>query len=231
MRYTHVIVGAGAAGCVVANRLSRDRANNVALLEAGPPDSNPLIHIPAGITRLATPEFDWGFASAPQAQLNRRRMWYPQGRTLGGSTAVNAMIYVRGMPSDYDGWESLGNAGWGYADVLPWFRRSEHHWRAEDRFHGTEGELGVSRQAGYNPLTRAFVMAGQELGLDYNDDVNGIAQDGVTFYDLTQRRGRRESAATAFLHPVAGRDNLTVLTRAQATRILVEGSQIGRAHV
>ena len=228
MGYTHVIVGAGAAGCVVANRLSRDPANNVALLEAGPPDSNPFIHIPAGIARLTSPEFDWGFASAPQAQLNRRRMWYPQGRTLGGSTAVNAMIYVRGVPSDYDRWEALGNAGWGYADVLPWFRRSERHWRAGDRFHGAAGELGVSRQSRYNRLTRAFVRAGQELGLEYNDDVNGAAQDGVTYYDLTLRRGRRESAATAFLHPVAGRANLTVHTRAQATRILVEdGRAVG----
>ena len=221
--FTHVIVGAGAAGCVVANRLSQDPKNNVALLEAGPPDSNPLIRIPAGVTQLTEPEFDWGFSSAPQAHLNNRRLWYPQGRTLGGSTAVNAMIYVRGLPSDYDRWESLGNSGWGYADVLPWFRRSERHARLSNRFHGTEGELGVDRQAGYNPLTRAFVRAGQELGLPYNDDVNGTGLDGVTFYDQTRRDGRRESAATAFLHPVAGRENLTVHTGALATRILVEG--------
>ncbi len=223
MRYTHVIVGAGAAGCVLANRLSRDPANDVALLEAGPPDSNPLIHIPAGVTRLASPDFDWGFSSAPQKHLNDRRLWYPQGRTLGGSTAVNAMIYVRGIPQDYDRWESLGNAGWGYADVLPWFRRSERHSRLSDRFHGTEGELGVGRQSGYNPLTRAFIEAGQQLGLPYNDDVNGASQDGVTFYDQTRRDGRRESAAAAFLHPVMERENLTVVTDARATRILVEG--------
>ena len=225
MRYTYVVVGAGAAGCVVANRLSQDPGNNVALLEAGPPDSNPLIHIPAGVTRLATPEFDWGFSSAPQAQLNNRRLWYPQGRTLGGSTSVNAMIYVRGQPGDYDRWESLGNPGWGYDDVLPWFRRSERHARLGDQYHGTEGELGVDRQAGYNPLTRAFVDAGQELGLAYNDDVNGAVQDGVTFYDQTRRKGRRESAATAFLHPVGGRENLTVHTGALATRVLVRGGR------
>ncbi|MXX66420.1 MAG: alanine-phosphoribitol ligase [Chloroflexi bacterium] len=223
MRYTHVIVGAGAAGCVVANRLSQDPGNNVALLEAGPPDSNPLIHIPAGVTRLAAPEFDWGFSSAPQPQLNDRRLWYPQGRTLGGSTSVNAMIYVRGQPRDYDLWQSLGNPGWGYADVLPWFRRSERHARLSDGYHGTEGELGVARQTTYNPLTRAFVEAGQELGLAQNEDVNGSVQDGVTLYDQTRRNGRRESAATAFLHPVDRRENLTVHTRALATRILVEG--------
>ncbi len=223
MRYTHVIVGAGAAGCVLANRLSQDPGNNVALLEAGPPDSNPLLHMPAGVTRLASPEFDWGFSSAPQAQLNNRRLWYPQGRTLGGSTSVNAMIYVRGQPRDYDRWESLGNAGWGYADVLPWFRRSERHARLSDRFHGTGGELGVDQQDRYNPLTRAFVEAGQELGLPYNDDVNGERQDGITFYDQTRRDGRRESAATAFLHPVDGRQNLAVQTGALATRVLVEG--------
>ena len=222
-RFTHVIVGAGAAGCVVANRLSQDPANDVLLLEAGPRDSNRLIQIPAGITRLAAPELDWGFTTAPQSQMNNRRMWYPQGRTLGGSTSINAMIYIRGHRSDYDHWESLGNRGWGYEDVLPWFRRSEQHSRLNNRFHGVEGDLSVARQAQHNPLTQAFVMAGQELGLDYNDDPNGVRQDGVTYFDLTQRNARRESAASAFLHPATERENLTVHTHSLATRILVKG--------
>ncbi len=208
---------------MVANRLSEDPANNVLLLEAGGRDRNPLIQIPAGITRLATPDLDWTFTTAPQVQMNNREMWYPQGRTLGGSTSINAMIYVRGHRSDYDGWRALGNQGWGYDDVLPWFRRSEKHARLNNEFHGVDGDLSVSRQAQYNPLTRAFVLAGQELGLEFNDDVNGARQDGITFYDLTQRDARRESAATAFLHPVGDRDNLTVRTRAHATRILIEG--------
>ena len=225
MGFTHVVIGAGAAGCVVANRLSQDPAARILLLEAGPSDRNRLIHIPAGVTRLTTPEFDWGYTSAPQANLNGRRLWYPQGRTLGGSTSVNAMIYARGHASDYDGWAALGNRGWGFEDVLPWFRRSERHRRLNNRFHGVEGELSVSRQAQYNPLTRAFVIAGQELGLEYNDDVNGARQDGITYYDLTQHEGRRESAATAFLHPIRGRPNLTVRTGAEATRILIEGGR------
>ena len=221
--FTHVIVGAGAAGCVVANRLSEDSTNNVLLLEAGGPDRNPLIHIPVGFTKLTTPDVNWGFSTAPQPQMNDRKMWYPQGRTLGGSTSINAMIYIRGHRADYDRWEALGNVGWGYSDVLPWFRRSENNARLNNAYHGVGGDMNVTQQIQHNPLTRAFVLAAQELGLDFNADVNGAEQDGVTFYDVTQRNARRESSSTAFLRPALKRANLTVLTRARTTRILIRG--------
>ena len=226
--HTHVIVGAGAAGCVVASRLSEDPANNVLLLEAGGPDRNPLIHIPVGFTKLTTPDVNWGFSTAPQPQMNNREMWYPQGRTLGGSTSINAMIYIRGHRADYDRWEARGNVGWGYDDVLPWFRRSENNTRLNNAYHGVGGDMNVTQQIQHNPLTRAFVLAAQELGLDFNADVNGAEQDGVTFYDVTQRNARRESSSTAFLRPALKRANLTVLTKARTTRILIrEGAATG----
>lgn len=221
--YSYIVVGAGAAGCVVANRLSEDPATKVLLLEAGGPDRNPLIHIPVGFTKLTSPGVNWGFSTVPQPQLNNREMWYPQGRTLGGSTSINAMIYIRGNRADYDGWEALGNKGWGYDGVLPYFRRSENNTRLNNEYHGVGGDLNVTQQIQHNPLTRAFVRAWQELGVDFNADVNGCQQDGVTFYDVTQRNARRESAATAFLRPAVERPNLTVVTKAQATKVLVEG--------
>lgn len=238
-RYTYVVVGAGAAGCVVANRLSEDPSNSVLLLEAGGPDRNPLIHIPVGFTKLTSPSVNWGFSTAPQPQMNDREMWYPQGRTLGGSTSINAMIYIRGHRSDYDRWEAAGNLGWGYDGVLPYFRRSENNTRVSNEFHGVGGDMNVTQQIQHNPLTRAFVLAGQELGLDFNADVNGAQQDGITFYDVTQRNARRESSSTAFLRPAMGRPNLTVITKARTTRVLldngsatgVEYHRKGKAHV
>ena len=227
-RYTYIVVGAGAAGCVVANRLSEDPGNTVLLLEAGGRDRNPLIHIPVGFTKLTSPDVNWGFSTAPQAQMNDREMWYPQGRTLGGSTSINAMIYIRGHRSDYEGWEALGNKGWGYDGVLPYFRQSENNTRLKNEYHGVGGDMNVTQQIQHNDLTRAFVMAGQELGLDFNPDVNGAQQDGITFYDVTQRNARRESSSTAFLRPAIERPNLTVITRALTTRLLIEsGAAIG----
>ena len=223
--YSYIVVGAGAAGCVVANRLSEDPTTTVLLLEAGGPDRNPLIHIPVGFTKLTSKGVNWGFSTVPQSQLNDREMWYPQGRTLGGSTSINAMIYIRGNRSDYDGWEALGNPGWGYDGVLPYFRRSENNTRLNNEFHGVGGDLNVTQQVQHNPLTRAFVRAWQELGVDFNADVNGAKQDGVTFYDVTQRNARRESAATAFLRPAMKRPNLAVITKARATKVLFEGKK------
>jgi choline dehydrogenase-like flavoprotein len=227
-RYTHIVVGAGAAGCVVAARLSEEAANRVLLLEAGGPDNNPLIHMPAGFTKLTSPDVNWGFSTVPQAQLNDRRMHYPQGRTLGGSTSINAMIYIRGNRLDYDEWRDLGNEGWGYDGVLPYFRKSENNERLVNEFHGSGGPLNVTEQIGHNPLTKGFIRAAQSVGIPFSHDFNGAVQDGVGYYDVTQRNVRRESAATAFLRPNRKRANLIVETHATATGVIVEdGRAVG----
>jgi choline dehydrogenase-like flavoprotein len=227
-RYTHIVVGAGAAGCAVAARLSEEPANRVLLLEAGGRDLNPLIHMPAGFTKLTSPDVNWGFSTVPQPELNDRRMHYPQGRTLGGSTSINAMIYIRGNRLDYDEWRDLGNEGWGYDGVLPYFRKSENNERLVNEYHGSGGPLNVTEQVGHNALTKGFVRAAQSLGVPFSHDFNGAVQDGVGFYDVTQRNVRRESAATAFLRPNRKRPNLKVETRAQATGLIVEnGKAVG----
>lgn len=219
--YDYVIVGAGAAGCAVAHRLSADPDTTVLLLEAGGRDWSPLIHMPVGFTKLSGPRVNWGFHTVPQAQLGDRRMYYPQGRTLGGSTSINAMIYIRGQREDYDRWAELGNDDWSYARVLPFFKRAEHNERLNDEFHGSDGPMNVTEQVQHNPLSKAFVRAAQELGVPFVADFNGARQDGVSWYDVTQRNARRESAATAYLRPVRDRRNLTVQTHAHATRVLV----------
>src|SRR6476619_4156609 len=228
MSYDYIVVGAGAAGCVVANRLSADPSTTVRLLEAGGRDLKPLIHIPIGFTKLTTPDVNWGYSTVPQPEMNNRDMWYPQGRTLGGSTSINAMIYIRGHRADYDDWAALGNEGWGYEGVLPYFKKSENNERLHNTWHGAGGDLNVTQQVQHNPLTKAFVRSCQEIGIPFNADVNGAEQDGVTLYDVTQRNARRESSATAFLKPARKRTNLTVQTRAMATKVLVEnGRAIG----
>lgn len=225
-RYDYIVVGSGAAGSPVASRLSEDPDTTVLLLEAGGRDWNPLIHLPMGFTKLTTPDVNWGFTTVPQKQLNNRRMHYPQGRTLGGSTSINAMIYIRGAASDYETWKSLGNDGWGYEDVLPFFRKAENNERLNDRYHGTGGPMNVTEQAAHNDLSKAYVRAAQELGLPYNADFNGASQDGVGYYDVTQRNHRRESAATAYLRPARNRPNLTISSRSQGTRLIVDGDRV-----
>ncbi len=223
--FDYIVVGAGAAGCAVANRLSEDPEVTVAILEAGGKDSNPLIHMPAGFTKLTSDDVNWGFKTVPQPQVNNREMHYPQGRTLGGSTSINAMIYIRGHRSDYDEWRDLGNEGWGYDDVLPYFKKSENNERFVNEFHGHGGPLNVADQTQHNPMTRAFVRSAQEAGIPYTPDHNGAQQEGVSYYQVTQRNVRRESAATAFLKPARNRKNLTVITRATATKVLMEGNR------
>lgn len=223
--YDYIVVGAGAAGCVVANRLSEDPQVSVLLLEAGGPDKNPLIHMPAGFTKLTGSSVNWGFQTVPQPEMNNRRMHYPQGRTLGGSTSINAMIYIRGNQLDYDEWRDLGNEGWGYDGVLPYFKKSENNERLVDKYHGTGGPLNVAEQTQQNPLSKAFVRAAQEIGIPYNHDLNGAKQAGVSFYQVTQRNVRRESAATAFVKPIIKRPNFTAITHAQATQVIVENGR------
>ncbi|BAU31051.1 GMC family oxidoreductase [Microcella alkaliphila] len=223
--YDYIVVGAGAAGCAVAHRLTEDPDVSVLLLEAGGRDSSFLVHIPVGFTKLTGPKVNWGYETVPQAQLNNREMWYPQGRLLGGSTSINAMIYIRGNRHDYDRWAELGNHEWGFEQVLPFFRRAEHNERLNDEYHSSNGAMNVTEQVSHNELSKAFVRAAQELGLPFTPDFNGAVQDGVGYYDVTQKRARRESAATAYLRSARDRRNLTIHTHALATKVIVENGR------
>ena len=222
--FDYVIVGAGSAGCVLANRLSDDPAKSVCLIEAGPPDRSPLIHIPAGILRLVPSRtYNWAFQTEPQPGLGGRRGYQPRGRTLGGSSSINAMVYMRGHRGDYDDWAALGNAGWSYQDVLPVFRRSQDQQRGANPYHGVGGELTVSDLASPVEASQAFVESARRFGLRANHDFNGEEQEGAGLYQVTQRRGRRCSAAVAFLRPALARSNLTVLTGHRVARLRFAG--------
>ncbi|OZB71661.1 MULTISPECIES: choline dehydrogenase [unclassified Thiomonas] len=224
MEFDTVIVGAGSAGCVLANRLSADPAHRVLLIEAGGPDWHPYIRMPAGIAKLAGHKrFNWGYTTEPEPQLHHRRLWWPRGRVLGGSSAINAMCYVRGVPQDYDRWAELtGEPAWSWDAALPLFRAMECNTRGADAWHGDQGELGVSDLRHHNVLTDAFMAAGESFGLNRNVDFNGPTQEGVGLYQVTQKNGLRHSSAAAFLAPVRGRNNLTVLTQTLTERVLIE---------
>ncbi len=223
MSYRFIIIGAGSAGCVLANRLSADPANQVLLLEAGGRDWNPLLHMPAGLSQLVNNRrINWAFATEPQAQLEGRQLYWPRGKVLGGSSSINAMCYTRGQPQDYDEWATAGNDGWSYAEVLPYFKRAEDQQHGLSMHHGVGGPLSVEDLRFRNPLSSVFVAAGIAAGLPHNEDFNGATQEGVGFYQVTQRVGRRCSAAVAYLHPVRQRRNLQVMTGVQVQRIIVE---------
>jgi choline dehydrogenase len=218
--YDYVIVGAGSAGCVLAARLSEDPDTSVLLLEAGPPDTKQDIHVPLGYLKLARTDVDWNYASAPEPNCDGRRISLPRGKVLGGSSSVNAMVYIRGNRRDYDDW---GVSGWSWDDLFPYFLKAEDNERGASEWHATGGPLPVSDQRSGNAITPAFVEAGVEAGLARNEDFNGAGQDGVGMYQLTQRGGMRASASVAYLHPAMERPNLTVMPYMHVHRVLFEG--------
>ncbi len=220
--YDYVIVGAGSAGCVLANRLTEDPDVSVLLIEAGGPDTNDLVHIPAAFGALFRTDQDWDHSTVWEPNLDNRRIYLPRGKMLGGSSSINAMIYIRGNPLDWDEWAAEGCDGWSYADVLPYFIRSEDNERGASAVHGAGGELRVSEPRSLNPMAAAFIAAAQAAGLPANPDFNSGVQDGVGWYQVTQREGKRGSTAVSFLHPIADRPNLTVETHVQVVKVLAE---------
>ena len=220
--YDYIVVGAGSAGCVLAARLTENPLTHVLLLEAGGRDTAREIRIPAAFSKLYKSSVDWNYSTEPEPHLRGRRLYWPRGKMLGGSSSMNAMIYIRGNALDYDHWLSLGNEGWGFRDVLPYFKKSENWEGGASDYHGKGGPLGVANLRYVNTLTRAFLQAAGELGIPSNADFNAEKQDGAGLYQVTQKSGRRHSAADAYLRPARSRANLTVLTGAQATRVLIE---------
>ena len=226
--YDYVIVGGGSAGCVLAGRLSEDPDVQVLLLEAGGPNTQAEIHIPAAFSKLFQGSLDWNYRTVPQAGAADRNLYWPRGKVLGGSSSINAMIYIRGSRADYDGWAAGGCAGWSYDDVLPYFKRAEDNERGAGPYHGVGGPLRVEDPRDVSPVSQAFVDAAVAAGHTRNPDFNGAEQEGAGHYQLTQKRGRRVSAADAYLKPARRRANLTVWTGALAHRVVIEkGRAVG----
>lgn len=225
-RFDYIIVGAGSAGCVLAHRLSEDPNIRVLLLEAGPRDWNPFIHMPAGLSKLIHfKSLNWNYNTEPEPALNNRSLYWPRGRVLGGSSSINAMCFSRGHRTDYDDWAALGNTGWSWAEVLPYFKRSEDQARGADDLHGVGGPLRVEDLSFTNPLSEVFIQAAEQAGFARNNDFNGPTQRGFGFYQVTQRNGRRCSTAQGYLKPVRHRPNLKVLTHALTLKVLIEGER------
>jgi choline dehydrogenase len=224
--FDYIVIGAGSAGCVLANRLSADPKNSVLLIEAGGRDRHPLVQLPMLMGKLMHSRiYNWHYETEPEPELDNRRIYWPRGKALGGTSTINGMIYVRGNRHDYDRWAQLGLPGWSYEEVLPYFRRSEGHAERRDEFHGQTGELSVCRARSKNPLFDLFIEAGKEAGHAFNDDFNGAEQEGFGRYDFTIRNGKRCSTSKAFLRPILKRPNLTIVTHALTRRVVIENNK------
>ena len=222
--FDFIVVGAGSAGCVLANRLTASGRHRVLLLEAGGEDNHFWVHVPLGYGKLFTDaRVNWLYQSAPEPELNNRSIAQPRGKVLGGSSSINGLLYIRGQRQDFDHWRQLGNVGWSYDDVLPYFRKSEAQQRGADGFHGADGPLSVSDQVEPHEICEAYIKAAEEAGIPRNDDFNGAKQEGAGYFQTTMRNGRRWSTAQAYLKPARARANLRVATRALTTRIHIEG--------
>ena len=224
--YDYIITGAGSAGCVLAARLTKSAATGCCCSRQAGPNSSPWIHIPMGYARtFVDPKVNWKFESEPEAELNNRTMYQPRGKVLGGTSSINGMIYMRGNAADYDQWRQLGNAGWDYDSVLPYFRKAEDNERGADAFHGSGGPLRVSNQPYEWEVAKALLEACQQAGIPFNPDFNGARQEGCGYYQTTTKDKRRWSTAAAYLRIARSRPNLVIRTRAHATRVLFEGSR------
>jgi choline dehydrogenase len=225
VEYDYIVVGAGSAGCVLANRLTETEQQDVLLVEAGEPDDREAIHQPPRFLELYGSAVDWDYHTVEQSGLNGRQLYHPRGKTLGGSSSINGMVYIRGHPRDYDGWAEAGNEGWSYDDLLPYFRRSEDFKPGDGEYHGEDGPLSVSDQTELHPVSEAIVDGMEEAGISYNPDFNGERQEGCGFYHVTQEGGKRCSSAAAYIKPALDRSNLTVKTKAQVTTITFDGDR------
>ncbi|MEY2904125.1 MAG: hypothetical protein RJA52_141 [Bacteroidota bacterium] len=224
-RFDFIIVGAGSAGCVLANRLSENPDLTVLLIEAGSKDTSPEIKVPAAFSKLFKSKNDWAYYTEPQTYMNNRQMFQPRGKVWGGCSSINAMIYIRGHQADFDEWAALGNAGWSYRDVLPYFKKSEKNIALSNSFHRQDGLLNVENHRSIHPLTDAFISAAQEAGFKKSQDFNGADQEGFGYFQVNQNKGTRWSAADAFLKPILHRKNLTVLSNTEVKKIIFKGKQ------
>ncbi|MEE2698575.1 MAG: choline dehydrogenase [Pseudomonadota bacterium] len=224
--FDYIVIGAGSAGCVLANRLTEESQNRVLLLEAGGKDINPWIHVPVGYFKtMHNPSTDWCYETEPDSGLAGRRLKWPRGKVLGGSSSINGLLYIRGQREDYDGWRQMGNAGWSYDDVLPYFKKAENQERGADEYHGADGPLSVSNIRINRPICEEFIAAAESIGIRRVEDFNGKDQEGVGYFQLTTKNGRRCSSAVAYLHSIKRRKNLKVVTHAHVRRIIIKNGQ------